>query len=139
MTTGVDGKIMAALFGRMALLTLTPVLPVAWPNVTFAPPSTKKYLRVQYVPNITNRRFVNSDGQHEHVGLLQVSVHWPQGAGEAAPREIAGKIVDHFPADLRLAFDGGYARITQAPTVADLIVEDAQVQIPVLIQWSAWA
>lgn len=139
MASGVDSKIMAALFGRLATLALSPALPIAWPNLSFTAPASKKFLRVQYVPNVTNRRFVNSDGRHEYLGLLQVSVQWPIGTGEAQPREVAGKVADQFPADLRLLIADGYVRIAQDATVSDLIVEDAQVQIPVIIQWSAWA
>lgn len=130
---------MAALFGRLAAFTAVPALPVSWPNVTFSPPASQKYLRVVFVPNTTNRALIDSDGPHQHLGLLQVSVYWAKGQGEASPRAVAAAIADHFPTDLRLGSGGISVRITKRPDVRDLIVEDAAIQIPVIVAWECWA
>jgi len=139
MAETVEGSILQALFARVSSLVLSPALPVAWPNVTFVPPANQKFLRVQFVPNINNRVLIDSDGPHQRLGLLQISVQWPKGLGEAQPRELAGKVAEHFPTDLRLTADGLQVRVTKAADVADLIVEDARIQIPVMVAWECWA
>lgn len=130
---------MEALFARVASQVFSPVLPVAWPNVSFTPPANQRYLRVQFVPNVANRFLIDSDGAHQHLGLLQVSVCWTKGAGETAPREIAGAVAAHFPCDLKLTSGSVRVRITKRPDVSDIIVEDAAIQIPVMIAWETYA
>jgi len=134
-----ESEIMAALYGRLAAFTAVPALPVSWPNVTFSPPANQKYLRAVFVPNLTNRALIDSDGPHQHMGLLQVSVMWTKGQGEAAPRLVAGQLADHFSCDLKLRSGGLTVRITKRPDVRDLMIEEAAIQIPVMVDWECWA
>lgn len=137
MTT--ETLIMEALFARLGTLVFAPAMPIAWPNVAFTPPADHRYLRVQFVPNVANRMMISSDGTHQLLGLLQVSVYWTKGQGESAAREIAGQIAAHFPADLTLASGGTNVRITKRPDVVDMIIEDAAIQIPVMVAWEVLA
>jgi hypothetical protein len=134
-----ESSIMAALFARLSALTLSPVMPIAWPNVTYTPPASQKYLRAQFVPNTVERILLGSAGPHHHLGLFQISVYWTKGVGETAPREVAGTIADWFSCDLKLNSGGVVVRITKRPDVRDLMVEDAAVQIPVMIAFEAYA
>lgn len=131
--------IMEALFARLSSLVLAPVHPIAWPNVVFTPPADHRYLRVLFVPNVANRLLVSSDGPHQLLGLLQVSVYDSKGQGERRAREIAGQVAAHFPTDLKLHSAPITLRITKRPDVADMIVEDVAIQIPVMIAWECWA
>ena len=135
----IESNIMAALFTRLQALVLNPAMPIAWPNVSYTPPATQKYLRVGYVPNVANRMTIGSDGPHQHLGLMQVSVYWPKSSGEAGPREVAGQVAAWFPCDLKLYAGGTMVRITKRPDVRDMIIEDAAVQIPVMIDWEVYA
>lgn len=142
MALSTEAAIMEALFARVALLTVgaSPIyMParIAWPNIGFTPPADQNFLRVVFVPNATERALIDSDGPHRHFGLLQLSVYWKKNDGETRPRDIAGQVAAHFPADLRLG--SLPVRIIAAPNVADLIVEAARVQIPVMVPWEAWA
>ena len=130
---------MAALFARVSSLVLTPAMPIAWPNVTFTPPATQRYLRVQFVPNVANRVMIGSDDPHQHLGLLQVSVYWTKGQGEADVRAKAAAVAAHFPCDLKLNSGSTAVRITKHPDVRDLVVEDAAVQVPVMVSYEAYA
>lgn len=134
----VETDIMEALFTRLEALVLSPALPVAWPNLAFDPPADQRYLRVQFVPNLNIRLLIDSDGPHQHLGLLQVSVYWTKGEGEAGAREVAGDVAAHFAADLRLTAGGISVRITKNADARDMIVEDAAVQVPVMISWEAY-
>lgn len=135
----VESDIMQALFARVSSLVLTPAMPIAWPNVVFTPPANQRYLRVQFVPNIASRVLIDSDGEHQHLGLLQVSVYWTKGAGESDVRARAAAVAAHFPCDLKLRSGGVTVRITKRADVRDLIVEDAAVQIPVMVSFEAYA
>jgi len=139
MALSVEAAIMEALFKRV--LSLAPYADpkrIAWPNEDFTPPSDHNFLRVVFVPNATERVLIDSDGPHRRYGLLQLSVQWAKNAGETKPRDIAGQVAAHFPADLQLG-TAPQVRITAAPNVADLIVEAARIQIPVLVSWETWA
>lgn len=135
----IETDIMAALFARVSSLVLAPAMPIAWPNVAYTPPANHRYLRVQFVPNVANRILIDSDGPHQHLGLLQISVYWTKGQGEADARAKAAAVAAHFPCDLKLVSGSTTVRITKRPDVRDLIVEDAAVQIPVMISWECWA
>jgi hypothetical protein len=139
MAATVEGSIVQALFSRLDTLALTPALPISWPNLNFTAPASRKYLRVQFVPNTNNRVFIGSEAPHQRLGLLQVVLHWPLNQGESAPRDIAGQIAAHFPTDLRLVADVVEVRVTEAPTVANLLVTETDVQIPVIVPWETWA
>lgn len=131
--------IMKLLFARVSAFAGPPDMPIAWPNVMFVPPADQRFLRVQFNPNIANRLTIDSDGPHQHLGLLQVSVHWTKGKGEEAARAVADAVAAHFPCDLRLAGDEISVRITKRPDVADVLYEAASIQIPVMIAWECWA
>lgn len=135
----IETDIMAALFARVATLVLSQALPVAYPNIAYTPSADQRYLRVQFVPNTANRLTIGSDGPHQHIGLLQLSVYGKKGAGEAAVRGDAASVASHFPCDVKLNSGSVTVRITKRPDVRDMIVEDAAVQIPVMVAWEAYA
>jgi len=135
-----ETEIMQALFAQVAALTLSPALPasaIAWPNVTFTPPASQRYLEVKFVPNINTRFGVSTT--HQMLGLLQLNIHGQKGAGEAGVRADAAAIVEHFPADLELTNAATKVRITARPEARDMIVADASVFIPVMVAWETFA
>ncbi|MPT25132.1 MAG: hypothetical protein E2577_20380 [Starkeya sp.] len=136
MATSTEARIKALLFARLGTLTgAAAALPIAWPNKSFTPPASGKFLRVDFIPNRVDRLEIASDGAHQLRGLLQVSVMWPKGEGTDAPLDIAGAIVAAYPVDLPL-WDGDVSvRVYERPAVAGVIVEDQRVMIPVTILW----
>lgn len=130
-----EAIIPALLFDRLAALTLSPALPIAWPNVAFA--GTGAHLEVQYLPNRNVRPFVADDGETIHQGLLQVSVVTPLDAGITPALETAGLVVEYFPAGLALSGSGVTARVTAKPSVAPPLTEAATLRTPVTIPWRA--
>lgn len=134
----IETDIRNALVARVSTFVASPALPVAWENLAFTPPASLHYLRAVFVPNIANRVLIDSDGPHQRIGLLQVSVHWKIGEGHGAPLAVAAAVAAHFPCDTKLRSGAAVVRITKAPDVRDMLVEDAGVQIPVIIPWEAW-
>lgn len=139
MADATEVNIPQALMRRVGTLALNPPLPIAWPNLNFTVPADGKYLRVQHIPNVTQRLHINSDGAHRYLGLLQITVHWPKNRGEIEPRRIAAAIVAHFPCDLRLVEEGDTVRITKRPAAADLMQDDAGTMIPVMVEYECFS
>jgi len=131
----VESSIATALFTRAASLVLSPVHPVAWPNVNFVPPTSKRYLRVTHFVNTTDRLYIGSDDPHQHQGILQIMVCAPLNSGEAAARETAGLVANHFAVDQRLISGSVSVEITKRPNIASALITDTEIQIPVSIAY----
>lgn len=139
MAVSVEGKIEEAIEGRLQNLVTNPVMPMAWTGKPFTTPATKKYLQIIYAPNLANRVFIGSTDPHQRLGVLQINVHWPHGDFERVARDVAGQVAAHFPADLIISASGVEVRITKAPDVSAALVSDAEITIPVMIEYEAWA
>lgn len=139
MAATVEGSIELALEGRLQSLVTSPVLLISWTGKPFTKPANGKYLEVIYAPNGANRVFIGSDEDHQHLGILQLNLHWPHGDFERVPRDVAGAVAAHFPADLVLTADGISVRITKRPDVGTALVGKTEITIPVLIEYEAWA
>lgn len=127
--------IQQALFARVGTLSLSPALPVAWPEVAYTPPADGKYLRVDL---FTNRpRWEGIASGRIDQGLLQITVIWPKGRGIVAPGAIADAIIAHFPLGLQLTHGSASVKITSQPWAASPLSEDRQLSIPVTVPWSA--
>ena len=134
MATGIEASIVEGLLARLATLTLSPAMSVAYPNVEFTPPEDG-YLRAQHFPNTTNQITLGDTGENRHIGLFQVDVFWPKGAGEIAPKERAALVAAHFKRGTTITQDGLAIRIIQPPTVSGIINGDRFVQVPVTIPY----
>lgn len=134
----IETKIWIALKARMSALVLSPVHPVAWPNEAFSPPtnpdgSPKGYLRVNHIPNINNRLFLNGANPHQRLSLLQIDVFEKINEDASVAIELAGLVAAHFPADLKMIFQGVGSRVTRAPEVAQSIPDGSYLMTPVTV------
>lgn len=138
MATGMDAIIFKALTDR--LLTLSPALPVAAPNVTFpaaGQPLPAKYLAVSHLINQTRQITMGGDQQQKR-GLYQVSVVFAVGIGILAALETVETIIALFNNQI-LTASGVKVKIDNEPWAASPITEDDRVQIPITISWHAFA
>lgn len=138
MATSTEARIKALLFSRLGTLTgAAGALPIAWPNVSFTPPASGKFLRVDFIPNRVDRLFIGSGEPHQMRGLMQVSVMWPLNVGTDAPLDIAGAIVSAYPADLTLLDADLKVCVYQRPAVAGAIIDPPNLVTPVTVAWQA--
>lgn len=140
MPADMDAIIMGALCDRLETLSVSPSLPIAYPNVTFPDaedPTPDNYLRVTFLPNTSLRRSIEA-GQGQHRGIFQVSVMWKAGEGMIDPLVVAGSVIEHFR-DQTLFSSGVKITITGEPWAASPIDEPDRVQIPVTINYVATA
>ncbi|TPM39376.1 hypothetical protein FJ951_27095 [Mesorhizobium sp. B2-2-3] len=134
----IETQIWLALKGRVQTLTLSPVLPIAWPNEDFIKPITG-YLRVTHVPNINRRLFIGSTDPHQRIGLLQIDAFAKKNQDASVAAEIAGQVAAWFPTDLRMTYGAVSVRVTKAAEVAQAIADDTHWQTPVTVAYECFA
>jgi len=132
-----DTKVMNALFARLATLSFSPSLPIAFPNKAFKPPGDRKWLRVNEIPASTTP-FSLSGSTSEHIGLMQVDVFRPLNEGHAPAKETAGAIAAHFPPALRLFSEGVKVVITRSE-LGPVLKQDTEIMLPVTIRYRTFA
>jgi hypothetical protein len=134
----IETAIWLALKGRVQTLPLSPMPPISFPNESFKKPNGT-YLRVTHIPNMNRRILIGSAGPHHRLSLLQIDVFAPLNQNVAVAVEMAGQIAQHFPTDLRITAHGVTARVMQAPTVGQPMLDDTHVMVPVTIQVETFA
>lgn len=139
MATYVETKIERALIGHLGALTLTPALPIAFPNSAFDQTTTGKdgYLRATHVPNTVSQITLGDLGKNRFLGIFQIDVMWPKNTGYVTSGEIAGAVAAHFKRGTDIALDGITVRIIKPPRIAQALQSDPFVQIPVMVQYQA--
>ena len=140
----IETKIRQAIAARVATIPLTDY-DVVWTDgplpegqQTYTPDPTKKYLRVTWTPNDTQRVFIGSKDPHRRPGVLQIDVFGTKAHPTALFIEAAGQVAEHFRADLVMEFQGVHVRVMKAPGVLAPFV-DVHVQVPTIIQVEAYA
>lgn len=139
MATGTQARALKALCDKLAALTFSPVLSVAYPGVTFPAQGGAKpdnYLEVTFLPNQTRQITLGTDPQ-QVLGLFQVAVMWKAGQGIIKPLDIAASIINHFNGAVLFENDCRVT-VTQAPWAAAPIQETDRVKIPVTIPYQAF-
>lgn len=134
----VEETIEGLLFGMVRDLDLEDETPVAWPNTKFDPPAGA-YLRVQHLPNVSERLFLKGSAPHLRQGILQLTVVTALGAGATAATALAGAIAAQFPADRSEYADGVRLRVQKAPDLAQPIADGAAWLVPVSIRYECLA
>lgn len=126
----------AALFGRCVTLSVgSPVLPVAFPEQTFMPPTTSDG---RPLPYLDCRLFLNgqqwtglNDGKVDQ-GILQLMVVAPRGDGVVKPLRLADQVAAYFPAALSVP-----PCKLQQPVIGSPLSEANKLLITIRIPWTA--
>ena len=118
------------------LLTMTDLVPVAWPNDSFDPAGAPVWLRVDHLPRATDAPALSDDSFQDYGGIYQITVVTEQGiyAGEALAK--ADEIIAHFPRGLTLTHGGASLRIRNAWRSAGVEYE-SYYSIPVSVRYRA--
>jgi len=81
-------RIAGLLESHVAVICSSLGLPVAWPNIAFAPPDNAPYGRVYIIPAQTVGQ--DLEGQlRTYQGILQLNIIAPAGCGMPQPRGLA--------------------------------------------------
>jgi len=131
----IEAAIEGALFARVGSLVLSPTRRVAWPNMPFAPTNGETYLAVDHLPNRSQRLFIGSGDPHLRQGILQITIRGPQNHNAINLTQIAGKVAEHFPTDLRLTSGNVQVRVSKAPDIAPAFKDDPHWVVPVTVSY----
>lgn len=115
----------------------SPTLTVAWENHPFTPPAGT-YLRGFLLPARTNSIDLASD-HRGYLGIYQVDVVAPIGAGPGGAQGIAEEIADLFPDSLRLTIASpAFAMQLISPcSFGPAIILENRYTIPVSFRYQA--
>lgn len=130
-----SNAIRALLDGR--LNTLTPVIPVAWPNVPFTPVKGTAYHRVNLLPATPEQRELGATGRNTETGVYQVDCVFPADAGAGNAWARAELVRAHFKRGTKLAGSGFVVTIRGAGP-GPAIQEDGWYVVPVTISYYAY-
>ena len=139
MTTAVLTAIEEALNAHLVGLVFSPVVPIAWQNLSYTPMVGHTYLRPKLFPNRTDVGAVGVNAPRRHRGLYQVSVYGAVDVG-LADTWIADAIIEHFNAEV-LERNGVRVRIgsfdgsASVPSRLSSFREGEWNVIPVTIPW----
>jgi hypothetical protein len=137
---GKDALIEEALLTRLAALTFSPALQVAWPNKQFPASGSVKpdtYLAASLLRAET--RGIGISAWNEHAGILQVDVLYKAQDGEIKPLNIAGQVAEWFGRGTRLRNGGLTIYVDDPPAIATAMPNgDGYLKIPVSIRYRSF-
>ena len=122
----------AALKARLAALSFSPAIPVAWQNKDYTP-TGERFLAAEILPAPNERATIG--GAHRRSGSLIVTVASRPNNGSGEGDGLADAVAAHFPHDLVLATTAGRVRITAAPSVRGGFIDGGYWRTPVIIPW----
>jgi hypothetical protein len=125
--------ITAAMKSHMADLQFSPAIPVAWPNRDFDPSNAARFLVVQFVRADNERVAIST--KHRYYGSMVVTVFSRTDRGSGEADGLADGVAAHFPADLRIPFNDGTIRISDAPSIKDGFLENGRWRTPVVVKY----
>lgn len=137
---GNEAKITEALFTRLAALSLSPALSVAYPNVPFpAPPAVDRpdtYLQASILRAPTQG--VGIAAWDEHAGILQIDVVYKPQDGELKPLQIADSVAAWFARGTRLINGAVQVDVYETPQIASLMADGDRMRIPVSVRYRSF-
>jgi hypothetical protein len=136
--TGIESQITEALLQRLAALTLSPALQVAYPGITFPAAGATKpatYLEAR-APLRVGAQNVGISAWSEHSGVFQVDVLYSAQDGAIKPTQIADAVVAWFdrPWFAELA-SGGRVSVLERPAIGPAIDDAPYTRTPVSIRY----
>lgn len=140
MVPSIETRIAEAIRARVASLPMAAQYQIVWTDgplsagqQSYTPTPTQRYLRCTWTPNQTQRQFIGSKEPHRRPGVLQIDVMGLKTQSSGVAREVAGQVAQHFPADMKLNFEGVKVRVMRDPSVLAPFI-DTHVQVPVSIE-----
>ncbi|NWD57278.1 DUF4128 domain-containing protein [Pseudomonas veronii] len=112
----------------------TPVLRIAYQNVTFTPNNGETYLRAFLMPAGTDSN--DLAGAHRlYTGVFQITIVTPVGNGPSGAETIADELAALYPLNDRLVRDGITALIMTPVEPGPELTEDTAFALPVSFQY----
>ncbi len=132
-------EIRAALIGRLVAASPGAGISsssVAWENKDFNPASARWY-RVAFLPGEPRAAAIGTDAQNRHVGIFQIDIMSPTGAGDVPAQTEAERIAACYKRGTVLTSSGVSVIIDKAYRMPGDSSDPAWYRIPVRVQWRA--
>lgn len=131
-------RIRAALESRLATWAAaqSPALAVAWQNVAFTPAAGTRYLRATLLPAETQNPIAGA-AHRRLIGLLQVDVVSPAGAGMGGEESLADLICAEFRRGTTLTQSGLQIVMDYSPSIGPAQIDEGWTFLPVSIRYRA--
>lgn len=141
---GTEAQICRALLQRLMGLTLSPALPVAYPDQDFTKPldSSGKplpYLEAAIFPAPTEAVTIAHNGINSYAGFMQVTVVYPQNSGAIKPAEVAAKVIEWFKRGTKMADGTTTVQIIRPPYASPAFKDEPYTRTPVTVRYQAFA
>ncbi|EPL4030060.1 phage tail terminator-like protein [Enterobacter hormaechei] len=120
-------RIADLLESRVAIISASLGLPIAWPNIVFDPPDAP-YARVYVLPAQTVGQDIEGL-MRTYQGILQVNIITPAGSGVSQARGLAQSVADAFPEGLPLV-DGDLKVYINGPPQVRQPIQDRPTSAP---------
>jgi len=78
----------------------------AFENINYTPAEGTPWAQAFFLPEPPKVATLSGIGEDEHVGIFQINLNFPQGAGVGAAADKADQIREHFQAGARFANGG---------------------------------
>lgn len=128
-----------ALLTQVALIDLTPDLPVAWPGLTFDPSvdGPAGYISVDILPSAPRQIDLGDAALNEYRGQAVVQVFSLRGIGHIKARDTAEQVALYFSRGEVLTFEDVTVQLTAAPFIAPSLSSGAYIQTPIRVAYMA--
>ncbi len=118
------------------LLTMTPAISTAFENVAFTPTQGTPYQRANMLPAAPDNTMLGPREWME-IGIFQVTLFYPQGAGSAEAQTRAEAVRAQFKRGTTVSHGGLATVITHTPAKAAAYSADGWYVVPISIRYQA--
>lgn len=117
-----------------AINAINPTIATAYENVSFTPTSGVPYQELYDIPASNNHLFIDN-AEFEGLGIFQITLKYPSGAGMKAVSNRAELYVSSFPCGRKLTKNGDTITVLQTPKVNNLGVDGDRIVVAVSINY----
>ena len=119
-----------------AINAINPTIATAYENVSFTPSSGVPYQELYDIPASNNHLFMDN-AEFEGLGIFQITLKYPSGAGMKTVSNRAELYVSSFPVGRKLTKNGDIITVLQTPKVNNLGVDGDRVIVAVSINYKS--
>ena len=119
-----------------AINAISPTIATAYENVSFTPSSGVPYQELYDIPASNDHLFMDNS-EFEGLGIFQITLKYPSGAGMKTVSNRAELYVSSFPVGAKLTKNGEVITVLQTPKVNNLGVDGDRVIVAVSINYKS--
>ena len=136
---GLEAQIAHALLKRLQAMTLSPPLPVAYPDVNFTKPASGMWLETSLFQAPTTGQALGFADSNSYSGFMQLTVVSPQNVGVIATLQIVAAICLWFQQGTKMWEGSTRIEIVKNPYSSSLIMDPPYTRTPITIPYQVYA